>query len=385
LIATLDADEELRRREFPICARKIYCAHASDAPLPRRVADAMRDSIERASSDARQYDLELARIAETRKSVARFIGAQLDEISFTGPTSSGLNAIANGLDWTQGDEVICYLDDYPANVYPWLALERHGVKAVLLETARIGEITPEMVERALTKRTKLVALASANFCSGYRIDLEAIGALCAERGVLFSVDAIQTLGAFPIALDHIDFLSAGAQKWLLGPSGAGILYVKTSRRDLLRPATIGGWNVQSPNFIAQREINYAPGGQKFEPGAYYHSAIAGLGAAIELLLEVGPTQIAERILSLTQALEREIAPAGFEFLSPDEENNRSGILAFRHPKTATDRFFEALLEKNAVVSLRFDRGDRSWLRVSPHFYNTVDEIAKMAAVLRSEL
>ena len=155
--------------------------------------------------------------------MARFIGAQLDEISFTGPTSSGLNAIANGLDWTQGDEVICYLDDYPANVYPWLALERRGVKAVLLETARIGEITPEIVEQALTERTKLVALASANFCSGYRIDLEAIGALCAERGVLFSVDAIQTLGAFPIALDRIDFLSAGAQKWMLGPSGAGIL------------------------------------------------------------------------------------------------------------------------------------------------------------------
>jgi cysteine desulfurase / selenocysteine lyase len=385
LIAALDADDELRRREFPICARKIYCAHAADAPLPRRVADAMRDSIERASIDARQYDLELAHIAETRKAAARFIGAQLDEISFTGPTSSGLNAIANGVEWANGDEVICYLDDYPANVYPWLALERHGVKAILLETARIGEITPEIVEQGLTKRTKLVALASANFCSGYRIDLEAIGALCAERGVLFSVDAIQTLGAFPIALDRIDFLSAGAQKWMLGPSGAGILYVKNSRRDLLRPATVGGWNVQSRNFVAEREIKYAAGGQKFEPGAYYHSAIAGLGAAIQLLLEIGSAQIAARILSLTQALKLEITPAGFEFLSPDEENNRSGILTFRHPKMPTDRFFEVLLKNDAVVSLRFDRDDRSWLRVSPHFYNTFDEIAKVAGVLRREL
>jgi cysteine desulfurase / selenocysteine lyase len=385
LIAALDADEELRRREFPICSRKIYCAHAADAPLPRRVADAMRDSIERASTEARQYDLELAHIAKARKAVARFIGAELDEISFTGPTSSGLSAIANGLDWTNGDEVICYLDDYPANVYPWLALERRGVKAVLLETARIGEITPKIVEQALTERTKLVALASANFCSGYRIDLESIGALCAKRGVLLSVDAIQTLGAFPIALARIDFLSAGAQKWMLGPSGAGILYVKNRRRDLLRPATIGGWNVQSRNFIAQREIKYAPGGQKFEPGAYYHSAIAGFGAAIELLLEVGTTEIAERVLSLTQALKAEIASAGFEFLSPDEENNRSGILTFRHPKIPADQFLEALLNNDVVVSLRFDRGDRSWLRVSPHFYNTFDEIAKMTDVLRKEL
>jgi selenocysteine lyase/cysteine desulfurase len=378
LIAELAGDEELRRHEFPICARTIYCAHAADAPLPRRVADAMRASIERASTDARQYDIELAHISETRQAVARFIGAQLDEISFTGPTSSGLNAIANGLDWDAGDEVVCYLDDYPANVYPWLALERLGVKAILLETEQVGQITPETVGRALTKRTKLVALASANFCSGFRIDLEAIGALCAERGVLFSVDAIQTLGAFPIALDNIDFFSAGAQKWMLGPSGAGILYVKESRRDLLRPATIGGWNVQSPNFIAQRKIEYAAGGQKFEPGAYYHAAIAGLGAATDLLLEAGSAQTTERILSLTQALERQIAPGGFEFLSPDEEKNRSGILAFRHPKIPSDRLLEALLKNDIVVSLRIDRADRSWLRVSPHFYNTFDEIAKIA-------
>ena len=384
LIAALDADEELRRREFPICARKIYCAHAADAPLPQRAADAMRASIERASTDARQYDLELAHIAETRKAAARLLGAKLEEISFTGPTSSGLNAIANGLDWSTGDEVVCYLDDYPANVYPWLALERLGVKPILLETARIGEITPETVERALTGRTRLVALASANFCSGYRIDLEAIGVLCAERGVLFSVDAIQTLGALPLPLDRIDFLSAGAQKWMLGPSGAGILYVKESRRELLRPATIGGWNVQSPNFVAQREIIYAPGGQKFEPGAYYHCAIAGMGAAIELLLEAGPVQIARRILSLTQTLKSEIMPGGFEFLSPDEENNRSGILTFRHPKTANERLLEALLKEDVVVSLRFDRNDRSWLRVSPHFYNTFDEMAKIAEVLRRE-
>jgi selenocysteine lyase/cysteine desulfurase len=375
------ADEELRRREFPICARKVYCAHAADAPLPLRVADAMRASIERASTDARQYELELEHIAETREAVARLIGAEVDEISFTGPTSSGLNAIANGLDWKEGDEVVCYLDDYPANVYPWLALERHGVKPVLLESARIGEITPEIVERALTKRTKLVALASANFCSGYRIDLEAIGALCAERGVLFSVDAIQTLGAIPFALDRIDFLSAGAQKWMLGPSGAGILYVKKSRRELLRPATIGGWNVQSTNFIAQREIKFAPGGQKFEPGAYYHAAIAGLGAAVELLLEAGPVAIASRILSLTQTLKDQIASAGFEFLSPDAERNRAGILTFRHPKIPGAQLQEALAKNNIVVSLRFDREDRSWLRVSPHFYNTLDEMAKIAELL----
>lgn len=381
MIAQLAADEALRRREFPICARKIYCAHAADAPLPRRVADAMRDSIERASTDARQYEMELAAIAKTREVVARLLGAQLDEISFTGPTSSGLNVIANGLDWEKGDEVVCYLDDYPANVYPWLALERHGVKPVLLETARLGEITPEIVERALTDRTKLVALSSANYCSGYRIDLDGIGALCAERGVLFSVDAIQTLGVFPVALERIDFLSAGAQKWMLGPSGAGILFVKKSRHELLRPTTIGGWNVQSPNFIAQREIRYAPGGQKFEPGAYTHNAIAGFRAAVELLLEAGPAEVEEQIRALTQSLREQVASEGFEFLSPSDEKDRSGIVTFRHPRIASDRLADALVTNNIVASLRFDRANRGWLRVSPHFYNTTAEMGRLAEVL----
>lgn len=385
MIAQLAADEALRRREFPICARKIYCAHAADAPLPRRVADAMRDSIERASTDARQYDHELIRIEETRTLVARLLGAQVEEISFTGPTSSGLNAIANGLDWEKGDEVICYLDDYPANVYPWLAVERRGVKPVLLETARIGEITLEIVERALTDRTKLVALSSANYCSGYRIDLEAIGLLCAERGVLFSVDAIQTLGVFPVPLGHIDFMSAGAQKWMLGPSGAGILYVKTSRHDLLRPATIGGWNVESPNFIAQREIKYPPGGRKFEPGAYTHSTLAGLRAAVELFLEVGPENITGQIRALTQSLREQITPAGFEFLSPKEEKNCSGILTFRHPRISSERLAEAFEKNDIVASLRFDRADRGWLRVSPHFYNTAAEMERMAEVVLREV
>lgn len=381
MIAQLAADEALRRREFPISARKIYCAHAADAPLPRRVADAMHQSIERASVDARNYDNELIRIEETRRAAARLLGAEADEISFTGPTASGLNAIANGLDWEKGDEVVCYLDDYPANVYPWLVLERRGVKPVLLETESIGEITPEIVARALTDRTKLVALTSASYCSGYRIDLEAIGALCAERGVLFSVDAIQTLGAAPVPLANVDFLSAGAQKWMLGPSGAGIMFVKKSRRELLRPAIIGGWNVVSPNFIAQREVDFEEGGRKFEPGAYTHSVLAGLRAAVDLLLEAGTGEIWQQIQMLTQSLRDQIESAGFEFLSPSEVKNRSGILTFRHPRVSSDRLAEALSKNDIVVSLRFDRAERAWLRVSPHFYNTTAEITEIATVL----
>jgi selenocysteine lyase/cysteine desulfurase len=385
VIAQLAADEGLRQREFPICARKVYCAHAADAPLPRRVAEGMKESIERASSDARQYENELARIEETRVLVARMLGCETEEIAFTGPTASGLNTVANGLEWNQRDEVVCYLDDYPANVYPWLALERQGVKPVRLETARIGEITPEVVERALTKRTKLVALSTANYCSGYRIDLEAIGALCAERGVLFSVDAIQTMGVFPVPLQNVDFVSAGAQKWMLGPSGAGIMFVRKSRRDLLRPSIIGGWNVVSPNFIAQREIEFESGGRKFEPGAYTHSVLAGLRAAVELLLEAGANEISNQIRSLTESLRDRLTPAGFEFLSPTEEKNRCGIVTLRHPQIGSERFADALAKEDIVVSLRYDRANRGWLRVSPHFYNSQAEMQRIADLLMAEI
>jgi selenocysteine lyase/cysteine desulfurase len=381
VISELAADEGLRQREFPICARKIYCAHAADAPLPRRVAEAMKESIERACADPRNYESELERIAETRVLAARLLGCETEEVAFTGPTASGLNTVANGLDWNKGDEVLCYLDDYPANVYPWLALERHGVKPVFLETARLGEITVEIVARALTKRTRLVALASAHNISGYRIDLDAIGALCAERGVLFSVDAIQTLGAFALPLHHVDFASSGAQKWMLGPSGAGILYVKKTRHELLRPALIGGWNVVSPNFLTQPEVRFESGGRKFEPGAYTHSVLAGLKAAIELLLEAGGDGISNRIRSSTQLLHDRIARAGFEFLSPMEEHHRCGILTFRHPQVASDIFADTLARNDMVVSVRHDRANRGWLRVSPHFYNTEAEIEKIAALL----
>jgi selenocysteine lyase/cysteine desulfurase len=258
------------------------------------------------------------------------------------------------------------------------------VKPVLLDTESIGEFTPEIVERALTDRTKLVALSTANYCSGYRIDLDGIGALCAERGVLFSVDAIQTLGAVPVPLAHVDFASSGAQKWMLGPSGAGILFVKKSRQDLLRPTIIGGWNVVSPNFIAQREIEFEPGGRKFEPGAYTHSVLAGLRAAVELLLEAGPTQITDQLRTLTQPLRDRVASAGFEILSPTEEKNRSGILTFRHPRIASERLADVLAKNDIVVSVRFDRANGAWLRVSPHFYNTAAEMEQIAGILDKE-
>ena len=152
-------------------------------------------------------------------------GAARAGIALLGPTSLGLSLVANGLDWEQGDEVICYLDDYPANVYPWTQLERFGVRPVFLKPGQPGRITPELVAGAMTNRTRLVALASCHFFSGYRIDVDAIGRVAHEGGALFCLDAIQSLGAFPVSVEQVDFLSADAHKWMLGPLTAGIFVV----------------------------------------------------------------------------------------------------------------------------------------------------------------
>ena len=145
-------------------------------------------------------------------------------------------------------------DDYPANVYPWTDLARRGVVPRALRPERPGEFTPALVESALTPRTRLVALASAFFVNGYRIDVDAIGQMLHARGVLFSVDAIQTLGAMPLSVEHVDFLSADAHKWMLGPLSAGIVYIKKTHFARLRPILLGAANVRSPDFVAQEEI-----------------------------------------------------------------------------------------------------------------------------------
>lgn len=238
-------DEAARQEAFPVCRDKIFLQHAAVTALPKAVADAVINYTREASVDHQEFGDVLKNIHRTRAVAAKLIGAHADEIALLGPTSLGLSLFANGLPWEAGDEVVCYADDYPANVYPWMNLERLGVVVRYLKPASPGEITPELVQTALNPRTKLVALASCHFLTGYRIDINAIGKLLKERGVLFSLDAIQTLGAFPVSVEYVDFLSADAHKWMLGPLSIGIVYVKKEHFSLLRPTLLGAWNVKS--------------------------------------------------------------------------------------------------------------------------------------------
>ncbi|MBV8176551.1 MAG: aminotransferase class V-fold PLP-dependent enzyme [Verrucomicrobia bacterium] len=381
LLEDIVDNEENRIDAFPICRNKIFMSHAAVTALPRAVADAVIRFTEQSAANFESFSAVLNLLQETRASAARLIGSSPDEVALIGPTSLGLSLFANGIDWQPGDEVICYLDDYPANVYPWLNLRSRGVTIRLLDPAEPGAITPELVAGALTPKTRLVALASCNFVSGYRIDVDAIGKLLREKGILFSLDAIQTLGAFPTRVEYVDFLSAGAHKWLLGPLAIGIVYVRKECFEICRPTLLGSWNIKAPGYVAQQEIEFHPTAQRYEPGTMNLIGISGMKAAIDLLLEIGIGRIAERILAIRARLIDGLRKFGFAVLGPTDGPNASGIITVSRPGTDMRALFERLTSEQIVCSPRQDRKGRQYIRFSPHFYNTQAEIDRVLEVL----
>ena len=373
-MANLFPDEAERQRLFPVCRSRIFLAHAAVNALPGYVADAMCAHVRQSCEMPQEFGDVLRDIKSARRVCADFIGAQPEEIALLGPTSLGLSLIANGLPWQPGDEVVCYGGDYPANVYPWIELRRRGVVVKLLTPDVPGDITPELVAAALTPKTKLVALASCHFLSGRRIDVDAIGRMLHGRGILFSLDAIQTLGAFPLDVEHVDFLSADAHKWLLGPVAIGIVYVKKAHFDLCRPTLLGAWNVYSPNFHAQDEVRFVPTAQRYEPGVLNIAGIYGMKAAIEMFVHTGPERVALRILELTAHLAEGLRERGCELLSPGSGPAASGITTFRHPARDMAELHATLDRAGVMCSLRHDRGNHPLIRLSPHFYNTEAEL-----------
>jgi cysteine desulfurase/selenocysteine lyase len=279
-------NEELRRHEFPVAREKIFLAHAGVCPLPRRVADAIAECA-RQGTLGDQEAFMLHRLDDARKLAAQLLNCQTDEIALVGPTSLGLSFVAAGLKFRKGDNILIYHDDYPSNVYPWMALAQRGVEVRLLNTRGLGAIRAIDVMGQVDENTRLVALASCHFISGFRIEIEKIGKFLRERGILFCLDAIQTLGAFPTTVEHVDFLAADAHKWLLGPCGAGIFYVRRELQEKLNPPIYGWHNVRSPNFVAQEQIVFRSGAVKYEAGTQNLVGLVGLIASMELALEIG--------------------------------------------------------------------------------------------------
>jgi selenocysteine lyase/cysteine desulfurase len=378
ILSEIVSNEELRRHEFPVAQRQAFFGHAGDCPLPRRVAEAISNyAIQCTTGDQETFVFPMI-LTKGRKLAADLLRCQPDEIAFVGPTSLALSFIASGLKFRRGQNILIYFDDYPSNVYPWMALAEEGVEVRLMNTRGLGFIRDIDVMGQVDENTKLVALASCHFISGFRINISGIGKFLRERNILFCVDAIQTLGAFPLSVEYVDFLAADAHKWLLGPCGAGLMYVRKSAQQFLNPPIYGWHNVRSPNYVAQEQIVFRSNAQKYEAGTHNLLGAVGLVAAMELILEVGVENIAGELLRHRGILVPGLLEKGWQVVHSNAANEASsGITSFYRSGADLVSLHQKLLDAGIYTSLRTDRAGQNYIRVSPHFYNTQQEIERL--------
>ena len=380
-LAEILTNEELRRHEFPVARDKIFLGHAGVCPLPHRVAAAVSECAAQGTLGDQEAFM-LHRLGDARKLAAQLLNCQREEIALVGPTSLGLSLVASGLSFRKGDNILIYHDDYPSNVYPWMALAAKGVQVRLINTRGLGVIRPVDVMGQVDENTRLVALASCHFISGYRLEHQAIGKYLRGRGILFCLDDIQTLGAFPTTVEHVDFLAADAHKWLLGPCGAGVLYVRRELQEKLNPPIYGWHNVKNPNFVAQDKIEFRNDATKYEAGTHNLLGIVGLIASLELVQEIGVENIAAELLRKRALLVPALQAKGFTVLNADAKpENASGIVTFFQPGKDPSPLHRKLADAGVIASLRSDRNGQNYIRLSPHFYNTDAELQRVLELL----
>lgn len=358
---------------FPVTSNLIYFNHAAVGPLSVRSYEAM----ERHARDQRDFGALhwrewYAEHAHVRESAARLIGAKAGEIAIVKNTSEGLSFVAQGLRWHERDNVVTTALEFPSNWTPWKRLEQRGVEC------RVAELpTVEHIEPLIDKRTRLVTVSSVAFHNGYTADLNAIGALCASRDVLFCVDAIQSIGVLPtdVRAAKIDFLSADGHKWLCGPEGAGIFYVAAERLEELEVVENGWTNIDRKGKFLDCGIEYLPDSRRFEAGSLNTSGIYGLRAGIELLLETGIETVRDRAMAVATKLAEGLQSIGWRaplYGSP--------IVGATPPDVEKSiLWYHRKLEEQGVVCAPRE----GLLRFSPHFYNDADEATRIVEILRS--
>ena len=367
----------------------IFLNHAGVAPLSPPAAAAMRRFADEAEREAYTGGQWYRRIEETRRLAARIVGAESPgEIAFVPNTSTGLSMIANGLDWHEGDEVIITNVEYPANRYPWIDLQaRRGVRVVEVAQTPEGRIDWEDVTNAITQRTRLIALSHVQYGSGYQVDLDKIGFMlrCDHQDVLLCVDAIQSVGVMPVDVRSlgVDFLAADGHKWMLGPEGAGVLYVRRELCERLHPSVVGWLNMVDAHDYGNYRYEFKRDAGRFEPGSYNVPGLHALGASLEMLLGVGMKEVWRRVLVLTDRLIAGLERMGWRVFSPHErDEERSGIVVFDPPEDwpeSPPQIVTRLQRAGIVIVVRGGR-----LRASPHFYNTPEQIDRLLEALSAK-
>jgi cysteine desulfurase / selenocysteine lyase len=376
------------RAQMPVSQEFSYLDHAAVAPIPQTAADDICQYALQATreGDTRWLDWS-AKAQQTRQLAAELVGAKLTEIALVANTTQGITIVAEGVRWRDGDNLVVPENEFPSNLLPWKMLARRGVEVRLAKVSPRGEITAQTLAPYIDQRTKLVTLSWIGFSSGYRAQLDSISELVHNYDCKLFVDAIQGLGAFPldVASLGIDFLAADGHKWMLGPEGAGLLYVNSNCLDDLDPVGVG-WNSLASGGFDPKSSELKKSAARFEGGSSNMAGVIGLRASLKLLLELGCNQphgeFQATILQNVGQLQELLLCNDFDVYLPETEANRSGILGVRWPEADAEgesaylRARKHLLSRKVVVSVRAGK-----LRVATHAYNNLDDHQRLTAAL----
>jgi selenocysteine lyase/cysteine desulfurase len=369
------------RREFDLHPEAVYLNAASEGPLPRRAGEALQRVLERKTHPFRLGGEEYFQIPQrTRELCARLVGCLPEEIVLTAGTGAGINLAAAGLPLQSGDEVLLLKGDFPALVNPFLHARRRGL--VPVEVTPAGKFpSPVDFERAMTPRTRVLAISHVMQSHGFRHDLAALAGMCREREIFFVVDAAQSAGVVPIRMKEagIDILAAPGHKWLLGFPGTGFAAIRRDLMDRMVPPAVGwmGCLSNAAQFISLPAFDLAlfAGGKKFEVGTTPYPQLAAWNAGLELILDATVEAIEAHVSALLQPLWEYLQRSPYKMVSSPEPAHRSGILSFTGKFAA--KLYLLLNERKIFPGLR-----SGWLRVSPHFYNTTQDMDRLVGALK---
>lgn len=368
------------RSLFPITEKYVYLNHASVGVLSRLTRDSMMTVLDSSMTEGPRDFEKIEQLQYTaRCRAARLVNAKPHQIAFLRNTSEGVSAIANGVCWQRGDNLVSASVEFPANVYPWRRIAECG--EVKLRAARCGPdgiVGTSDILALVDERTRVVTVSWVQFATGQRLDIRQIGKFCRERGILFVVDAIQGLGALQLDVenDFVDVFAGGAHKFLLGPKGVSLLYLSDSALERVRPTVIGWTAVKDYSDYLVHDLNFREGAIRFEGGTPNVAGVCGLGEAIELFLQADPRKIEEHILSLNRYLTHGLQERGYRITSSPRPTEASGIVTCQHDAYSGQELCNHLDARNVITSARNDA-----LRVAPHFYNTQGDIDALLAAL----
>jgi selenocysteine lyase/cysteine desulfurase len=368
------------RELFPITRNFIYLNHAATSPLSTKALAAFQQYLrERSELMGDNWEIIAEKSQTLREMIGRLINTEAGRIAFVPNTNTGLNIVASGLEWREGDEILIPEMEFPSNVYPFLNLQRRGVRVRFLPIPE-GGLEPERLREAITPKTKMLALSSVEFLSGYAHDLKTIGQICKEHDIWFVVDSIQGTGVIPMDVKafQIDALANGGHKWLMWPQSFGFLYVSEHLQEKIQ-AAYGGWvGVEHPEEFLRYPQELSGDARRYETGGYSSAAVPAAIAALQLFFEVGIANIYEHLRGLTSIFIHGLKTQGFHLFTNEVPEVRSGIVTF-YPenRSQTLPLFEYLTQKGVKLSLR-----ENMLRISPHFYNNSADIYQTLELLK---